>query len=136
MKKATLLAVLLCAGVAFGYRRSTTESQALTRAAPTLATEGLDLDKVTHYQVTVCAETSRTLSGAGTLAAYWYNPGLAAWVRTPGLDLTVSATAVRCMSFPQSRVNSGLGRVLYAATGVTVSAGTTVDVRVDGFYGT
>ncbi len=126
----------LIGGAAWAGFRPWTENQtAAGRTAPsTDATEGLSLDRVVAYQVTVCAETGRTLSGAGTLDAYWYNPTLLKWVKNPGLALSVTASAVRCMTFPQSTVGSPQGRVLYAANGVTISGGTTVDVRVDSFY--
>jgi hypothetical protein len=113
------------------------ESQLLTRAAPTLATEGQALKDLSSVTVIVEANTSQTLSGAGSLLAYIYDasPGApAAWVRMPAMDLSVSTSGVQRMAFPAVTVTGARNaRLLYAASGVTVSSGTTVTVYQLGF---
>jgi hypothetical protein len=110
-----------------------TESQALTRAAPTLATEGILLGgRETGLRVVLSAEDTRTLSGAGTLRCYYYDNTLAAWIRNPDLDISITAShaSVRRVAFPDQAIFVPNGRILYAADSVTVSAGTTVDVQI------
>lgn len=127
-----------CASPAFaqsdlpGTTRLWSEGQILTRAAPTLVTEGLSLRDVAGFRVTVCAEATRTLSGAGTLLAYVWDNALAAWVRNKPLDLALASveTGVRCAAFPDFETTVASGRVLYATSAVTVSAGTTATVQI------
>ncbi len=139
MKTAKLLLLVLAAGLIpasssaqdiSGTTAYWTEVQLLTRAAPTLVTEGLNLRGVVGFRVTVCANATRTLSGAGSLRAYVWDNNLLRWIRNPGIDLSVSSSAMRCMAFPDVETVAASGRVLYAADGVTVSAGTTVDVQI------
>lgn len=113
--------------------RRFSESQALTRAAPSAASDGMVLGSVIGYRVTVCAEATRTLSGGGNLRAWYYDADSALWMRNPSLDIAVSASSVRCMVAPDvvTQVSTFLSdRVLYAADSVTVSAGTTVTVTI------
>ena len=121
--------------------QSMMETQALTRAAPTLASDGATAgvtlgnpqlpasqSGIAGVSVTVCAEATRTLAGAGTLQFYAYDNALPEWSRISDLDLPVTATGVRCQTFAGIWVNMARGRLLAAATGVTVSGGTTVTV--------
>jgi hypothetical protein len=94
----------------------------VTCDAPTLATEGLKLDNMQGYSVTACAASGQTLSGAGTLTAYVYDETVAVWSRIPELDLTVSGTPGRCITFLGVWVAAPRGRVAYAPTGVTASS--------------
>lgn len=152
MKKMLFVVLALVAGAAEAQvQRFASENQILTRAVPTSAsftasnTDGtgkaLDLGKLTAFRVSVCAESTRTLSGAGTLQAYLYDRKFAKVKRNPSLDLTISVTATscqgaacRCQVFPNlSTGNLTAGDVLlYATNGVTVSAGTTVDIEYVG----
>jgi hypothetical protein len=109
-----------------------TTSEALTFGAPTLVTQGMVLDGITGYRVTVCAASGQTLSGAGALNAYYWNPVVSAWARVPALDIAVGASSVRCEGFGDLQTFVARGRVFYAATGVTVSSGTTVTVYIEG----
>ena len=104
-----------------------TEAQALSRAAPTLSTEGVSLGSARGLRVTLCAASGQTLSGAGALRAY-YSPSGTIWSRNSGLDLAVPGDAAgkACWTFPDVEVLVRTGRVLFAADGVTVSGGTTV----------
>jgi acyl-[acyl carrier protein]--UDP-N-acetylglucosamine O-acyltransferase len=84
--------------------------------------------------VVVEAESTRTLSGSGSLRAYVYDPIVAAWFRVPALDLSVNASAIRRMGFESEQI-AGLRRATrldYATDTVTVSAGTTVRVYILG----
>lgn len=117
------------------------ESQALTRAAPTLATEGMPVGGLTGIMVAVETATpaTQTLSGAGTLNCYVYDTALnaaaGAWARLPQGDLTVGTASVARLAFQADEVLVGRNgsRILWVATGVTVSAGTTVTVYQLGY---
>lgn len=117
-------------------KRSLSESQALTRAAPTASSDGMALDNLAGYRVSVCAESGQTLSGSGNLRAYLYHGDVGLWMRNPALDLAVSVSGARCQVFPDiepaAREIGENHRVLYAADTVGVSGGTTVTVRIDG----
>lgn len=110
-----------------GKTRLWTETQGttspVTKAAPTLITEGMLLEDVDGYRVIVSSATGTTLSGAGTLAAYIWDTDIAAWIRNPDLDLTVGTASVRRLAYPDQETKVPSGRVYYAATGVTFSAG-------------
>jgi hypothetical protein len=94
----------------------------VTCDAPTLATQGLSLDNMQGYSVTACAAAAQTLSGAGTLTAYVYDDTVGVWSRIPELDLTVSGTPGRCLTFLAVWVAAPRGRVAYAPSGVTASS--------------
>lgn len=116
------------------------EPQSLTRAAPTVScaatsnAEGLNLDSVRAFRVMVEAPSGQTLTG-GTLLAWHYDFGAAAWLRNPANDLTVTSGLARQV-WEDLPVYVRTGCALYAASSVTLSgAGTAVTVRVTGWYG-
>ena len=113
--------------------RTWSEAQALTRAAPTLVTEGISLDGVESFRVILSADEGETLSGAGELECYAYSYLLERWVRVPELDLGTITATFRDMSWGELESLCGFGRVLYAATGVTVSGGTCT-VQIEARY--
>jgi hypothetical protein len=132
------LLLLLCALPALATPpRYLYESQDLTRADPTLSSEGMSLEApggspVRGFMVSVCAESGETLSGGGHLRAWLYHPDAGLWMRNPDLDLEVSASSVRCRVWPDLRTGYlGARRMLFASDAVTVSGGTTVMVRID-----
>ena len=133
-----LLLCSLYSAAALAKPESFHEEQLLTRAAPTLSTEGLSLIADSGYPVrgfvvSVCAEDGETLSAAGTLRAWAYHPEAAVWMRNPDLDLDVSVSGTRCQVFPDLRTGLLMSRrVLFAADELEVSGGTTVAVRIDG----
>ncbi len=95
----------------------------VTGAAPTLAADGqllADLDAIT---VQVAAASGVTLSGAGTLQCYVYDPVVALWARMPAFDQSVTGTT-RIMAFPAYEVIAPRGaRIKWVPSGVTFSAG-------------
>lgn len=117
------------------------ETAPLTRTAPSAVPvdgtvgSGMKLTYVTGAWISVCAASGQTLSGAGTLDAYFFDPAAGLWMRNDDLDLSVTVTAAtyRCQVWPDFAVSaSKAGYVLYATNGITVSGGTTVVVRVSG----
>lgn len=131
---ATVALLFLCVLPALAFAqsaRSFSEAQALTRAAPTTNSEGMQLGNVSGYRISICADSGQTLSGAGTIDIYWYSYDAALWMRNRDLALNVTASGVRCQVFADNRVAAKLGgRLLPAANAVTVSAGS-VTIRVD-----
>jgi hypothetical protein len=117
------------------------ESQLLTAAAPSAATDGMAVGGLQGLMVTVetAVPASQTLSGAGTLQCYVYdsafNAGAGAWSRLPQGDLTVSTSGVSRLAFQADEVLVGRNgsRIVWKANGVTVSAGTTVTVYQLGY---
>lgn len=99
-------------------------SSPVTGSAPTADTDGQpvgDLDAVT---LVVLSATGTTLSGAGTLQGYMYDPSIAVWVRAPDYDLSVTATT-RGQAFASfSLVGSRGARMKWIPSAVTFSAGT------------
>ena len=107
----------------------------VTRAPPTIAVVGTDAGLglanpqlpanqtgTAGVVVTVCAAATRTLSGAGTIEFYVYDPALPEWSYVKDLSLSVTATT-RCQTFPGIWINVAKGRLFAAATGVTFSTG-------------
>jgi hypothetical protein len=153
MVRTLVLILALASSAAFAQQsKYASENQSTTRAAPTAAsftatnTDGsakaLELGRVISFRVTVCAPSAQTLAGAGTLHAYLYSRKWGTVSRNPALDLSISVTATscngaacQCQAFPNQSTGDlvGPGDVLiYAANGVTLSAGTTVDVYYTG----
>lgn len=112
--------------------RRWSESQILTRAAPTLVTEGMELRDIVAIRVAIDAGSGQTLSGAGSLLCYLWDNDDARWKRCPDLDLSVTSSGIRDMVFGEQDVPVGSGRILFATSGVTVSAGTTATPSIKG----
>lgn len=105
-----------------------------TRAAPSASTEGLFLTGLTGYRLEICAAAGQTLSGAGTMKAYLYDYTAALWMPAPALDQPVTASGTRCTPFVDFNLTIRFdARVLFAASGVTVSGGTGLDVYLAGY---
>lgn len=133
MRRSALLAVLIAGFAVAAVPPSFSEVQSLTRSAPSAAAEGMSLTGVSGYRVSVCASAGNTLSGAGAVDIYGYNPVTGLWGINPALRTTVTAT-IRCQTLPDFDAAT-LGRmagwrVLPAANGITVSGGTTVTVSI------
>jgi hypothetical protein len=105
-----------------------------SRSAPTSSAEGLSLYYVNAYRLTVCAASSQTLGGAGTMLAYFCDATNSVCMRAPDLDQSVSVSGSQCQSFPDfwvPAVNFATrDSVVFAASGVTVSGGATITVRL------
>lgn len=133
------LAIIMALTLSQTGFRSAAETQALTRAAPGVMeftpSASLKLLGLSGFRVTVCAESGQTLSGAGTLSIYMLDELSGLVTRNPGLDMSVTASGNRCQTFPDLVVagSRGDGWMIAAATGITVSGGTTVTVRYRGY---
>jgi len=105
-----------------------------TRAsAPASTAEGASLSGVDGYRVSICAASAQTLSGAGTMQGWWCDSVSSLCYRNTGLDQTVSASGVRCATFPDFKVSditSNFDSVVFASSGVTVSGGSALTVRI------
>ena len=95
-----------------------------SESAPTLGTEGLDLSTCGKgVLITLAADSTRTLSGTGTVKIYvWTAAG--AWAEVPDLAQSVTSSSVRYQSFPGLFLAVGnRGRIAAVPSSVGVSAG-------------
>lgn len=92
-------------------------------SAPTLATDGQPLADLDAVSVQVSVASGVTLSGAGTLQCYVYDPSVALWARMPAFDLSVTGTT-RTQAFQAFEViGPRNARIKWVPSAVTFSAG-------------
>lgn len=103
-------------------------------ANPT-AGDGLVLAGLAALVVSVWPNPGNTLSGAGNLLCWVFNPYMQLWSRCPDLDLTLSTTSgLPAQTFSTILNPSRLGGFInFLSNGITVSGGTDVLIRIDGF---
>lgn len=104
---------------------TTCASTTCSGTAPSGATAGAPIAQATAVLVRVCADESATLSGAGSLQAYFRDETDGLWSRAPGLDKALSAadSGERCATFPGTEVHVSYGRLSWVPSGVTLSTG-------------
>jgi hypothetical protein len=108
------------------------ESQGGTRAAPTLATEGMPLGDVCGYVVSIYPVTgpgTTTFTG-GTLLCWHRSEVTERWSRVPDLDKTITAGLTE-QTWASDPVWVQKGREMYTTSGLTLSAGTNATVRME-----
>lgn len=97
-----------------------------TETAPS-TNAGFALVNVQGYYVRICADSTRTLSGAGTMRDYHCSGSLSPTCsEIPGNAQAVTASSVRCMEFPPFVVpylDNTADTMWWSPNGVTVSAG-------------
>lgn len=100
--------------------------------------DGLVLAGLFSFVVSVYPAPGKTLSGAGSLLCWVYNPYQAFWTRAPGLDVDLSdSSGVPAYTVPAFNNISRLGMLInFLTSSVTVSGGADVLVRLDGFTST
>ena len=120
--------------------RRFTESQALTRTAPTAACdaavspEGMQLDSVRALRVMLEAPSGQTLTG-GNLRAYYYDWSRAGWFRNPANDLAITSGLAKQV-WDDVPVYVRTGCIIYATDAVTLSgAGTAAQVSLVAWIG-
>lgn len=119
----------------FGVYEVQGTTSPVTRSAPTVAGDGvlagMSLAQANlaanqsgqhGLNVTVCA-VGTTLSGAGTIKFYTYDPATPEWAAVPDLTQNVTATGSVCQTFLGLAVVAPRGRFMAVATGVTFAAG-------------
>ena len=111
--------------------------QNLTGSAPTVQGDGIPLKGLTKLFVVLQANSSQTLSGAGSLQCYVYDGatgGVGGWARYKPGDCAVSSSGVQSEAYPTFYVDAPRNDyACWVPSGVTVSGGTTVTVFVLGF---
>lgn len=116
-----------------------TSNQSLGQTDPGIGTtrpgDGLVLGGLMALAVSVYANPGQTLSGAGSLLCWIFNPYQAVWTRCYDLDLDMTAaTSCPARTFPSNPIPARQGVIInWLTSGVTVSGGTDVLVRIDGF---
>lgn len=111
-------------------------TQTTTPAAPTLGTQGMDLNGLHAYRVTVCLVTG-TLAGGEKLIPYVLTnaqtvaAGAPVWAPVPANVLTVAAngtTLEGCFTWTDVPfLTVPYGRVYYAASGFAASVKVSID---------
>jgi hypothetical protein len=102
-----------------------------TQAFDAAATDGASLRSASGWDVYVEADSGQTLSGTGTLQAFWFSDNQQRWMRAPDFDITVPASAASNRGYYALAGSPGKGipvlvqggRIGYAPNGVTVSSG-------------
>ena len=112
-------------------RRYWSEPQALTRAAPTLVTEGIDISTAMAFTVVIApaAGGAATISG-GQMKLYFRDATVGWYEGDPDTAWSLTGCAGKTTCSKTFEVLQPHGRALAAANGVTVSAGTTLTVRI------
>jgi hypothetical protein len=129
------LALLGWAPDAF-QKRDWSEDQLLTRAAPTLSTEGVDGMRMIFFTVVLVPATvpgTTTLSGGGSIDLWFYDVS-AGWYQADPAFYSWSlagCTGLTSCSYTFSMLQPR-GRILPVANSVTVSAGTEITIQVLG----
>ena len=99
------------------------------------AGDGLMLANVFSITVSIYPNLNQTLSGAGKLQCYIYNPYQQMWTNCDDFDIDLSTTS-NYFAFTKGsfRNASRLGMLInWATSAVTVSGGSDVLVRIDAF---
>lgn len=127
----TAAGLLLVASVSFAQLANTwTESaQALTRAAPTLATEGISLMGAKGFTVMSCAAAGQTVT-SGAVDLHFYDPGLAAWVENTPLSIDAAEHAGKRCAIESFEVVNQQFRVLAANDALVISSGAATRVSI------
>lgn len=111
-----------------GRPKSYQSAQALTESAPSAADEGFSLVGIAALKVILSAAAGQTLSGAGVVDVYTYDPEVERWAIYPGasFDVPTDAATHRDVVLGVISIDNPQGRMALIARGVTVSAGTVV----------
>jgi hypothetical protein len=110
------------------------------------ATDGASLRSASGWDVYVEADSGQTLSGAGSLLAYWYSNTTGRWNRAPDFDISIPAGVASNRGFYPLAGSPGKGipvlvqsgRIGYTVSGATASGGgftIYIDVYSDGTIG-
>ena len=92
--------------------------------APTLQTQFIPIVTWSGFSVTVAADSGQTLSGAGTISCYGWDPGSYNNVSFfQDLGLTVTTASVRSVTLTGVWIAAARGLITCVPTGVTVSSG-------------
>jgi len=104
-------------------------------SAPTSNAEGANISSANGYRLSICAASGQTLSGAGTMQAYWCDTLTALCYRNPLNDqnVTGAVSGQRCVTWPDFQIAAITGNpdsVVFAASAVTVNGGSALTVQL------
>ena len=117
-------ALATCTTTATSQFSVTVVCTSANESAPSIATDGLSLAACKKgVSVFLAADSTKTLSGTGTVKIYVYDPTAAAWGEVPILAQSVTASAVRYQGFPAFSVSVADGRIAAIPSSVGVSSG-------------
>lgn len=112
--------------LAGAFTRSVISKQSTTDSAPTLATDGMNMDSVAGFNLYVACDTGQTFTGTGTFPAYVYDSTAGGWAKSDtSLDLAVFPLAIgkSLIVYTGFTVASPRGQIAHIATGVGVTGG-------------
>jgi hypothetical protein len=92
-----------------------------TEAAPTSASDGLDLTGI--QGVTLEAEAISTMTAGGKFLAYLYNPATSSWAPVSSGELHLTAAAVPKQAWPGFAVAAG-SRIAFEPSGIGTAPAT------------
>lgn len=101
----------------------------VTGAAPTVAADGVPITGDASFTVFVTAPAAQTLSGAGSMLAYLWDPVQLLWARAPDADKAITVSGTQSTSFiavctPFRNLSTNLPqRIKYVPSGVTFTGG-------------
>ncbi len=122
---AVALAQMAVSSVAVGPAAATTQTAGSAAGnVPTAAADGVVIGSTNKLRIVLSAASGQTLSGAGTLRVWFYDVGLARWVKNQNVSFTVTQSAVRDAVFENLDLGGGpTQRVYIEAVSVTSSGG-------------
>lgn len=102
-----------------------------TEAAPTLATEGMQLDSVDGFTLYLAADAGQTITGGTSLKCYLRNRIDGVWARFADWDVSLGAGNFTVQETTFAGPSAGKGwpiidradRLAFVPSGVTVSSG-------------
>lgn len=121
-----------------GIGRSVKSVQTTSDSAPSAGTDGMSLQSVAGFKVTLEADSGQTLSGAGTLTCFTWDDLIAGWARYSDGDITVPAAVAsnRRYGAVPFQVLAPRGRIAFITSGITVSGGSlTIYMIASNVYG-
>lgn len=108
------------------------ESQSLTQAAPTTATQGMDLNDIIGYRIFVRPPAGQTITG-GQIGLYVWSEVANEWSEpTYKLPLTATSGVGKAWVSEDLEGTTRRGRVYPGTLAVTLSGGSAVDVWIEG----
>jgi len=107
--------------------RSVISYQATSESAPTLSTDGLNLDSVAGFVVHIACDNGYAFADpTSTFIAYRYSPESGLWARASENDITVGSAGNGQQTIAVSfQVASPRGRIAHIANGVNITGGAT-----------
>jgi hypothetical protein len=118
------------------WSNPTAISGTATQAAPTLVTEGIDLDYVEGLRIILSADSGQTLSftgGSEYIKIWLWSSALSRWCPSKRLYVPLSTADAGDRSFPIEDLPTfvPVGRIFAGPSAVTASGGTNITTTIE-----